>query len=65
VQTALQSFSVGPVYPGKTIEGRHGGRGRSASLDSRRRDHRFWGRPLPISRSAAAQRPHVANRFLP
>ena len=65
VQTALQSFSVGPVDPGKTIEGRHRGRGCSASLDSRRGDHRFTRRPLRVSRSAATQWLHVANRFLP
>ena len=65
VQTALQSFSVGPVDPGKTIEGRNGWRKRTASLDSRRGNHRLTGRLLRLSRSATAQWPHVANRFFP
>ena len=63
--TALQSFSVGPVDSGKAIEGRHGWRERIASLDSRRGNHRLTGRLLRLSRSATAQRPHAANRFLP
>ena len=65
VQTALQSFSVGPVDPGKTIKWRHGWRERKASLDSRRGNQRLTGRLLRLSRSAIAQWPHVANRFLP
>lgn len=65
VQTALQSFSIGPVDPGKTIERRHGWRESTASLDSRRGNDRLTGRLLRLSRSAIAQRPHVANRFLP
>ena len=33
MQPPLQSFSIGAVDPGKTIERRHVGRGRRASLD--------------------------------
>jgi hypothetical protein len=46
VQTALQSFSVSAVDPGKTIERRHVGWGHMASLDPRRGNHHLAGRPF-------------------
>lgn len=64
VQTALQPFRVGAIDPGKAIERRHVRLEHTALLDLRRGNH-LAGRPLRINRRAAAQRPYVANRFLP
>ncbi len=65
MQTALQPFGVGAVDPGKSIERRHARGGRTGSLNSRRSDVRLAPRPFRIGRPGTAQRPNVANRFLP
>ena len=67
VQTALQPFGVGAVDPGKPIEWRqrHMRRCSAALLNSRRSGVRLAARLRRIGRPRAAQRPNVANRFLP
>jgi hypothetical protein len=65
VHTALEPFGVGAVDPGKTIERRHVRRGRTDALDSRRGDFRLARQPRRTGRPSAAQRPNIANRFMP
>jgi hypothetical protein len=65
MEAALQSFCVGAVDPGETIERRHLRRPRQGRFRSHRRNGDDRARASRGHGPLAAQRPHIANRFYP